>query len=329
MEDYTVFFYYISAFLASAVISGWLILISSTNAYPNIIRTKKEKYFRNPITGENVVFPTLNENPTLDLSVIVPAYNEEERLCPMLDECIEFLEGRFKSTAFKYEIIIVNDGSKDKTVQVAEKYCKKLGVDKFRILDLEYNRGKGGAVRLGIQCGRGSLLLFVDADGATKFADFDKVEKKLFELISTTNSKDSADKLAMSIGSRSHLQDEAVAERSLFRTILMYGFHFLVWLFAVRTIKDTQCGFKLFTRKTAKLCFESLHVERWAFDVELLYIAEKLKIPIAEVAVNWTEIDGSKITPFWSWVQMGVDLGLIWLRYTTTAWKIKAKEDLK
>lgn len=69
--------------------------------------------------------------------------------------------------------------------------------------------------------------------------------------------------LAISIGSRAHLEDEAIASRSFFRTILMHGFHFLVWLFAVKGLRDTQCGFKLFTRSAAKVCFESLHVERW------------------------------------------------------------------
>lgn len=137
-----------------------------------------------------------------------------------------------------------------------------------------------------------------------------------------TNPEMASEKFAISIGSRAHLEDEAIATRSIFRTILMYGFHFLVWLFAVRGIRDTQCGFKLFTRKTAYVCFESLHVERWAFDVELLYIAQTLKIPITEVAVIWTEIDGSKVTPVLSWIQMGLDLGLIWLRYTIGAWKI-------
>lgn len=70
-------------------------------------------------------------------------------------------------------------------------------------------------------------------------------------------------KLAIAIGSRAHLEEEAIASRSIFRTFLMYGFHFLVWLFAVRGIKDTQCGFKLLTRQAARVCFESMHVERW------------------------------------------------------------------
>lgn len=102
----------------------------------------------------------------------------------------------------------------------------------------------------------------------------------------------------------------------------MHGFHFLVWFLCVRNIRDTQCGFKLFTRKSAQYIFEALHVERWAFDVEMLYIAEMLKIPVSEVAVEWQEIEGSKIVPIWSWLEMGRDLLLISLRYKLGIWKI-------
>lgn len=90
----------------------------------------------------------------------------------------------------------------------------------------------------------------------------------------------------------------------------------------MRSLKDTQCGFKLLTRQAARRCFRSLHVTRWAFDVELLYIAEQLGVGLVEVAVRWTEIDGSKLIPFWSWLQMGSDLVLIWLRYFVGAWKL-------
>lgn len=116
-----------------------------------------------------------------------------------------------------------------------------------------------------------------------------------------------------------------MAKRSFGRTVLMLGFHFLVWLFCVRTVHDTQCGFKLFTREAARELFPNLHVERWAFDVELLYLAESLGIPIAEVAVNWTEIEGSKIVPVWTWLQMGMDLMLIWFWYAVGFWKFEAK----
>ncbi|XP_056630110.1 dolichyl-phosphate beta-glucosyltransferase isoform X2 [Diorhabda sublineata] len=324
--DLKVLFFLGTAFLTSVIISVCILLIATSKAYPLVVRSKKEKYFIDPISGKEIQFPTNNEKSSVHLSVIVPAYNEETRLPPMLDECTEFLENRCKNSDFKYEIIVVSDGSTDKTVKIAQEYAKKLSTDKLRVLDLENNRGKGGAVRLGMQSARGSVLLFADADGATKFSDLAKVEEGLYKLIKYDYQKNPSiveEKLAISIGSRAHLEKEAIAKRNFFRTILMYGFHFLVWLFTVRGLKDTQCGFKLLTREASRICFDSLHVERWAFDVEMLYIAQSLKIPISEVAVKWTEIDGSKVTPVWSWIQMGVDLGLIWLRYTIGAWKIK------
>ncbi|XP_050299758.1 dolichyl-phosphate beta-glucosyltransferase [Anthonomus grandis grandis] len=316
-----------SSLAFSVVLSLCIIIIAVSKAHPIVLRSKKEKYFFDPISGTRTEFPSLEENACVNLSVIVPAYNEEIRLPPMLDECLEYLESRTKNNPnFTYEVIVVSDGSTDNTVKKALDYTKKYGPEKVRVLELETNRGKGGAVRLGMLSSRGALLLFADADGATKFADISKCEESITGLINsdyTADPANSANKLAITIGSRAHLEDEAIASRTLFRTILMYGFHFLVWLFAVKGIRDTQCGFKLFTREAARVCFDSMHVERWAFDVEILYIAQKLKIPIAEVSVNWTEIDGSKVTPVWSWIQMGADLGLIWLRYTIGAWKIK------
>lgn len=91
---------------------------------------------------------------------------------------------------------------------------------------------------------------------------------KHFILVDYTKTPDDvAKEKAIVIGSRAHLETEAIATRTFFRTILMHGFHFLVWLFAVKNIKDTQCGFKLFTRKAAYICFESIHVERWLVNV--------------------------------------------------------------
>jgi dolichyl-phosphate beta-glucosyltransferase len=109
-----------------------------------------------------------------------------------------------------------------------------------------------------MQSSRGRFLLFADADGATKFSDYTKLENSLLK----TSKKDWKTE-AIAIGSRAHLEKESTATRSLFRTILMHGFHLLVWLFAVRTIKDTQCGFKLLTRSAARRIFEIMHVERW------------------------------------------------------------------
>ncbi|XP_068701650.1 dolichyl-phosphate beta-glucosyltransferase-like [Montipora foliosa] len=296
------------------------IRVTTWDSVPTIYRLESEKYYKDPNKNNaTYAFPFMEEEGSIDLSVIVPSYNEEKRLPIMMDETLEYLENEKKNKpSFTYEIIVVDDGSKDQTSKVTLEYVKKIGVHKMRLLTLEKNRGKGGAVRMGVLSSRGRRILMADADGASKFADLARLQVALDDL----NGK-KGNKAVIVCGSRAHLQDEAVAERSLLRNFLMYGFHFLVWFLCVRGIKDTQCGFKLFTRPAALLTFTALHVERWAFDVELLYIAQQLKIPLAEVAINWKEIDGSKMIPFWSWLQMGKDLLLISLRYIVGAWKIK------
>uniref|UniRef100_A0A914XGV7 Dolichyl-phosphate beta-glucosyltransferase n=1 Tax=Plectus sambesii TaxID=2011161 RepID=A0A914XGV7_9BILA len=258
--------------------------------------------------------------PTRYLSVVVPAMNEQERLPAMLDDCLPYLEKRAKDDPqFTYEVIIVDDGSRDGTADVGFNYSLRYSADKVRVLKLPKNVGKGGAVRCGTLRSRGELVVFADADGATTFADVYKLEK---ELKSESGGVIDWTCPMVAVGSRSHLEKDSIAERSFFRTILMLGFHVLVRVFTVRTVQDTQCGFKMFTRSAAVKLFTNLHIERWAFDVELLFIAEKLHIPIFEVAVRWQEIDGSKITPIWSWLQMGRDLVLIWFRYLVGIWKI-------
>ncbi|XP_067626255.1 dolichyl-phosphate beta-glucosyltransferase [Eurosta solidaginis] len=304
-----------------SVVAGCLIVLyvvqkAITKPFPVIKRRKEEQHFLDPIAIKNVDFPTIENAPSVDLSVIVPAYNEEQRLPSMMEECLNFLEEKSKDASFTYEVIVVSDGSSDGTVSLALKYSKRFTANKLRVLELIDNRGKGGAVRLGMLSARGRYLLFADADGATKFSDYAKLEQSIRSVATDWQSD------AIVVGSRAHLEKEAIATRSFFRTFLMHGFHFLVWLFAVRSIRDTQCGFKLLTRSAAHKLFKNLHVERWAFDVELLYMAERLKIPISEVSVNWKEIEGSKLTPVWSWLQMGVDLFLIWFRYTIGAWQL-------
>ncbi|XP_074008335.1 dolichyl-phosphate beta-glucosyltransferase [Numenius arquata] len=287
---------------------------------PNLHLREEEKFFVNA-EGRKEAVPSIHDPPTKELSVVVPSYNEEDRLPLMMDEALDYLEKRQKrDPSFTYEIIVVNDGSKDQTEKVAMKYCEKYGSDKVRVLSLVKNRGKGGAVRMGVLSSRGKKILMADADGATKFADIEKVEEGLKDLQPWPN------QMAISCGSRAHLEKDSIAKRSYFRTLLMHGFHFLVWFLCVKEIRDTQCGFKLLTREAALRTFSTLHIERWAFDVELLYIAQRLRIPIAEVAVNWTEIEGSKLVPFWSWLQMGRDLLFIRLRYMTGAWQLETRK---
>lgn len=300
-----------------------IIVAMSTKPYPDLGRYDSEKYFLNE-KQEKCLFPSINDPASVELSVIVPAYNEEERLPIMMDEALEYLEERKKKLkSFTYEVIVVDDGSKDKTTQTAQSYCNKYGSDKIRVLTLAKNRGKGGAIRLGIFSARGRYLLFADADGASKFSDFTKLENEMKNM-----KKDSSNR-AVVCGSRAHLEEESIAQRSFFRTILMKGFHFVVWFLCVRGIKDTQCGFKLLTREAAVILFSNLHVERWAFDVDMLFLAQYFNIPVGEVAINWTEIEGSKMVPVFSWIQMGKDIILIRLRYFLGAWKITEKSKLE
>ncbi|CAG2161250.1 unnamed protein product [Oppiella nova] len=302
------------------VISCLVLRLLSTRI-PVIRREESEHYFTDPKTKQRHRFPSLlsSDEPSVYLSVIVPAFNESQRLPKMLDETIDYLETRcrakttpFGDQLFAYEIIVVDDGSDDRTTHVAHDYSLKYGCERIRCLTLAYNRGKGGAVQLGVLCARGRLVLFADADGATRFADFQKLEDFVAKHRDSTRS-------ALAIGSRAHLQSEAIATRSLFRTVLMHGFHFGVWLLTVRTVRDTQCGFKLFERSMARTLFQHIHCQKWAFDVELLLIAEKLGVNIGEIAVRWTEIEGSKVVPVWSWLQMGKDVALISLKYAIGA----------
>ncbi|XP_063150640.1 dolichyl-phosphate beta-glucosyltransferase isoform X2 [Candoia aspera] len=254
---------------------------------PKIYESEDEKFFLND-KKESV--PSLRDPATRELSVVVPSYNEEERLPSMMNEALDYLERRQKQDpSFTYEVIVVDDGSRDQT-------------------------------KKGVFSSRGKRILMADADGATKFKDIEKVEKGLESL------QPWPEMMAIACGSRAHMEKDSIAQRSFFRTFLMYGFHFLVRFLCVKDIRDTQCGFKLLTREAASQTFSSLHIERWAFDAELLYIAQCFKIPIVEIAVNWTEIEGSKLVPFWSWLQMGRDLLFIRLRYLTGAWRLETRK---
>jgi dolichyl-phosphate beta-glucosyltransferase len=275
---------------------------------------KQENVYLDPWTGEKKSFPSLGKAEVY-LSVVIPAYNEEKRLPKMLDETLAYLQQRHKlNSQFTYEIIVVNDGSRDATTTVALQYAKQLPPDSIRVLTLTKNRGKGGAVRRGMLCSRGRYVLMVDADGATKFADFAQLEKRL-----QANERDG---LGVAIGSRAKQhEEEVIAERNLFRVVLAKAFRLLV-MFCVRELQDTQCGFKLFTRKAAQLLASNLHIERWAFDVELLFLAQQMGIPIEEVPVNWTEIAGSTLNPLTASLQMAKDILYIRTLYLLGIWSV-------
>lgn len=245
------------------------------------------------------------------LSLVIPAYNEAQRLPIMLDVTLDYLNANRKeltdifnaavgrsepsssssssssdSGLLHYEFIIVNDGSTDDTERIIKQYViekmmtkndntsiNNTNCDTVKIVSMHKNVGKGGAVKVGTLQSAGQLCLMVDADGATDIADgLPKVLNSIKEIVANKihgdDGKNSTRRTTMLppaavFGSRAHLEEESSAKRSKIRTILMHSFHFFVKILCSPRIKDTQCGFKLFTHSAVVLLFTNLHLRRW------------------------------------------------------------------
>lgn len=221
----------------------------------------------------------------------------------------------------------MDDGSVDGTKNVAYDFVKKYKVENVRLLVLGRNHGKGEAIRNGMLHSRGELLLMLDADGATKVDDLEKLEIQMFavakkELHAACNSSlGLPDVPIVAFGSRAHLEEEALATRKWYRNFLMKGFHLVVLLATGPGIRDTQCGFKMFTRAAARKLFTNVRLKRWCFDVELVYLCKWFGIPMIEISVTWSEITGSKVNLL-SIPNMLWELVLMSVGYRTGMWKI-------
>jgi len=215
----------------------------------------------------------------IDLSVVIPAYNESARLPRSLERVHEYLKG----LARDFELLVVDDGSRDGTAEVAAQMLSPLG-KRGRVLRHHQNLGKGASVRNGMLAARGSRVLFSDADLSTPIEEVEKLERAL----------DGGAGIA--IGSRSVDRRLIEQRQSLARDMTGRLFNLVVRLCAVRGIGDTQCGFKLFTRDVVGPVFERTRLDRFGFDVEVLAIAQRLGIRIAEVPVRWRDRPGSRVT---------------------------------
>jgi len=261
-------------------------------------------------------------NGDLDLSIVLPAFKEETRITVTLKDTFQFLESKIRQNPnFKCEMLIVDDGSTDNTVGVAVDFMKEYinknpNID-IQILQLIKNKGKGFAVKQGMIRSRGKLILFADSDNATDIRDLDKILAKIEEL------KQQQSKYGyMIVGSRDHLLEGVKRERKWYRNITMYGFHFLVYFVAnITNVRDTQCGFKLMDREAVRQVLPNLKIDRWCFDIDLIHICNTMKIPIFEMPVNWTEIEGSKVN-IWGIIGMARDLFLIRMYYTLGIWRV-------
>jgi len=212
------------------------------------------------------------------LSVVVPAYNEEKCIRSTIERIYDFLEKNFKS----YEIIVVDDGSTDRT-------CKIVSELSGRIKDLKLLRnagqsGKGESVKRGMMQASSEYILFSDADLSTPIE----------EIMTFLNYAENGAEVI--IGSRAAKGANVLKKQSFLRQNMGRTFNFLVQIFLFSGIKDTQCGFKCFSKKAAEALFKGQRIRGFCFDAEVLYIAKKKGYEIKEVPVTWVNRQDSRVT---------------------------------
>ncbi|MDP8298570.1 MAG: glycosyltransferase family 2 protein [Candidatus Tantalella remota] len=214
------------------------------------------------------------------LSILIPSYNEQQNLGNTLEEISDYLKGN----SFTSEVLVVDDGSGDDTVGVAES-CKGLFPD-LRLIRNEVNRGKGFAVNRGVSEAKGEYILFMDADNSTSIHELDKFIPHL---------EDGYDAV---IGSR-RLEGADIVVSEPARRVIMGDFYiFLSRILFGLKLSDFNCGFKVFKNSAAKKVFSLQRMYDWSFDVEILFILDKLGMKIKEVPVRWAHKDNtSKVRP--------------------------------
>ena len=212
-------------------------------------------------------------------SIVIPAYNEAQRIVPTLNRVLSYVAEQ----DWDVEVIVVNDGSRDDTAKIIQGYVEHNPI--VRLLENPGNRGKGYSVRNGMLNARGELLLFSDADLSSPIEE----APKLFEAIEA-----GAD---VAIGSR-WLRSELQTERQpLHRQLFGRIFNLALRLILGLSYKDTQCGFKAFARRSAQSIFPLQRIERWGFDPEIIFLAEKQGFRVTEVAVKWAHDEHGRINP--------------------------------
>jgi glycosyltransferase involved in cell wall biosynthesis len=221
------------------------------------------------------------------LSIVIPAYNEARRV----ESSLEAIQGYVQSKNLTVELIVVDDGSTDSTVEVVS---RRPGI---RVLCNDRNRGKGFSVRHGVLEARGELILFTDADLSAPIEEADKLLAAL-----ESSSADAA------VGSRA-LQRELIGiHQSWFREWGGRFFNLLVRFFTGLPLRDTQCGFKLFRRKTTRRAFELQRVERFGFDPEILFLIRRLGGRVIEIPVRWNDNRATKVHYLRDSLRMTLDL---------------------
>jgi dolichyl-phosphate beta-glucosyltransferase len=212
------------------------------------------------------------------LTIVIPAYNEANRI----ENTLEAIHCYFDRKDMKREIIVVDDGSSDNTTAVVN--ALKVKIHDLHCVRYHPNRGKGYAVKTGVEKSRGQFILFTDADNSTPIEEFDK----LYPLLSHAE---------VVIGSRYMVDSDVKIRQPKYRILLGRLANLLIRVFLFDNIRDTQCGFKAFEHRAAKELFSRMKVNRFGFDIELLSIAYLLKYSVREVPVSWYNSPVSRVRP--------------------------------
>ncbi len=230
-------------------------------------------------------------------SIVIPAYNEEKRL----EKTLFFIDKYLRTKNLKSEIIVISDGSKDGTIMILNEM--KAKIPQLVIIEKTANEGKGSAVRDGMLRATGDYILFTDADLSAPIEELDKLLKAI------------EDGFDVAIGSRRMRESKINISQPWYRKIMGFIFQKLIRFFVIKGFRDTQCGFKLFTRQACKHIFSQQLLNGFAFDIEVLYLAIRLGYSVAEVPVEWNDTVGSKVVPLHSTVTMLKELAYIRLYY--------------
>lgn len=216
---------------------------------------------------------------SIDLSIVIPAYNEEGKIISCLEKVTAYCQDALAN--WKVEVIVINDGSTDRTGKLVRDYAKKK--DNLKIVTYEKNRGKGYAVNRGVQEAEGEYILFMDVDLATPIEEFDKFLPKL---------KTSCDVI---IGTRRVKASELEVRQPFYREFMGKVFYYLSLIILHLSVSDVTCGFKLFSQEAAQKIFPKQKLWDWSFDAEILFLTRLHGFEICEVPVRWRDDPDSRV----------------------------------
>lgn len=238
------------------------------------------------------------------LSIVIPAYNEAGRIRGSLDRLLEYFNGP-GSPRGPVEIVVVDDGSADRTASIVEGFIATLppGAPAFRLLRNGGNHGKGYSIKHGVLMAAGTWLLVSDTDFSTPIEEL----PRLLDMVV-------AGRCDMVIGSRGLPGSRVEVHQPFWREMLGRGFNRIVRTLSGLPFKDTQCGFKVMRREAVLPLFRAARIERFAYDVEILYLAQRAGLRVVEEPVIWRDAPGSKVNPLFDSLDMLKDVVRIALR---------------